>query len=212
MARDEITFQVSTTEFNLAMKELADRTRVPLRTIFRNECQTIVRKLIRFEFRAKPKDIERQLRERLVVDWGGGSHYNVPKKDLAAFTRLPAGALRRFRARKGGKLIPVSGVARYKKRAGYLASGWGRSGEVLGLKMPKFITQHDLGKNGAASTDFNNPHGPRMRLVNKASPGPKSADKLRNTLRIQAAAILRSANGSLERAFARARPRPTTPK
>ena len=206
MAEDGISFRVDTSDWNQAMKDLSTTTGVSFKTIFKSECKTIVRKLIRFEYRAKPRDIDRQLRERLVLDWGGGNLFNVPKKDLPSFARIPRGALRRFRARKGGKLIEPSGIAKYKKRMGYLASGWGRAGEILGIRMPKYITRHNLAKNGWAQADWNHRGGPRMRIVNKAGPKKGSRDKLQATLRIQAAAIIRSANASIDQAFARIRP------
>ena len=206
MAEDAFSMRVDTTEWNLALKDLARTTGVSFKTVFKGECKTVVRKLINFEYRAKPKDVERQLRERLVLQWQGGDVYNVPRKDLPKFVRVPKGALRRYRAKRGGKLIEPSGIARYKRRVGYLASGWGRAGEVLGLRMPKFVTRHNLTRNGWALSDFNNPKGPVFRMVNKANPGRGSFEKLKTVLRIQAGAIMKSVNTSLDRAFARIQP------
>lgn len=206
MADNPVQFRVDTTEWNAALQQLANETKKDLRTIFKNECKTIVRKLIKFEYRADSTVIGKQLRERLVLQWKGGAVYNVPKTGLHAFTPIPRGTLRRYRAKRGGKLIEPSGIARYKKRAGYLASGWGRAGQVLGIRMPKFVTRHNLRKNGEAWADWTHWVGPRFRIVNKAGPGQGSRDKLNETLRIQAGAIIKSINAGTERAFARIRP------
>lgn len=203
---DGIEFRVDTSEWNRAMQTLARTTGVSFKTIFIQECKTLVRKLIRFEYRAKPRDIERQLRERLVVDWGGGNLYNVPREDVHDFARIPNGALRRYRAKRGGKLIEPSGIAKYKRRQGFLASGWGRAGEVLGIRMPKYVTRHNLGRNGDAAPMFDLPGGPRFRMVNKARPGRGSRDKLNTALRIQAGSIIKTVERGLDAAFNRIRP------
>lgn len=204
-------FRVDASEFTAAVRALQRITGAEMSAVWRGEVQTVVRRLLRFEYRAQPTKVRTDLMDRLVIVWDSGGVLNIDKANKDDWVRAPRGASRQYRARRGGKLIPAKGpeVAAYVRRVGYLASGWGVAAQQAGIAtIPQFVLRHRLGVNGLAIPGFDHVDGPRFYMANFANPRDGSRAKLETTLRIQSQAIQRSIAAGVDRAFARVRPSP----
>ena len=199
---------IDSSAWDAAIREIERRLPgVSRHEIIGREAKLVAQKLIKHEWRAKGPKINKDLRQRLVVLWDSGNEYNVPKKDVASFRRMPKGSRRMFRERKktGGKLISVSEVLQYQKRAGYLASGWGAAAQHLGVALPVYASRHNLSKNGSVIDNLTSSE-PHIIFINEASPGLGSKHKLEATLRVQARSMNRQMEKSVGELFDRIRP------
>lgn len=198
-------------EFIAAMEYLQRTTRFDMRDIFASELQTILRKLIRYEYRANRKQVRSDLLGRKLIVWESGEIFNIPAKYADnEFRKLPNGASRfayRARGRTAKKpIVEKDQVGAYVDREGYLASGWGAAAAHLDVTLPRFVSRHRTSTTGSFIDQLAAEGGPGFYMANKANPRDGSKAKLEATLAIQAGAITKSVEAGLDRAFARVRP------
>ena len=212
-----IEFEINHAEFNRGIKAMAGRLGISQREVLRTEAGLTAKDLIKFEFRAgheggknqsqgvAKKKIQSDLERRMLVLHPSGEEYHVPDDDRPSFKSAgPISGKIHYRARrqhKGDrhqKRIRSSSreVNKYKRRYGYLASGWGAAAVGLGVKVPAFLKHHQLSKNGRFE-DNSFQRNPHFVFENHAN--PRSDEKLKKSLAIRRNKLNRALKMDLEK-------------